>query len=97
MVKYIVRVPEFLIPQQPAVFGSKVSLAKVPSLTAGRVAVLHLGHPRHTPVGTDPSLDITDQSEQNYFSHSYFINHSIIQTFLGHFDRLFLNIQLRSH
>ena len=76
MVKYVVRVPELLIPQQPAVFGSKVSLAKVPSLTAGSVAVLHLGHPRHTPVRTDPSLDIPDQSEQNYFSHAYFINYT---------------------
>ena len=70
MVEYIVRIPEFLIPQQPAVFSPEISLAKVPSLTAGSVAVLHLGHPRHTTVRSDPSLDSTDQSEQNYFCHS---------------------------
>ena len=49
VVKYIVRVPGLLDPQQAGVSRPPVSLGEVNVLTAGRVAVLELGeflHPR---------------------------------------------------
>ena len=49
VVKYVIRVPGLLDPQQPGVSRPPVSLGEVYCLTAGSVAVLELGeflHPR---------------------------------------------------